>query len=257
MQPVLEAKGLTKAYGGMAAIRDVSFAIHAGEILGYLGPNGSGKSTTVKMLAGVLDATTGTVLYRGRNISEDLLAYKRKLGYVPEEAVLYGFLSGWEYLEFVASLRSLSAREFDRKARSLLESFGLYVHRHSRLSAYSKGMRQRIVLIAALLHDPDVLLLDEPFSGLDITTSFLVMEVLKRLAESGKAIFFSSPIVELFERICTHVVLVRGGRPILYGSLAEVMDGANANTLETVFLTIAESQDASAIARNIVSCIVA
>lgn len=198
--PILVAGKLTKTYRGTPAVLDVSFSIAPAQILGYLGPNGSGKSTTVKMLAGLVQSTHGQVLYREASILDNPLQYKSKLGYAPEEAHLYGFLTGWEHLEFIASLRQIEPRDFEKKCASLLDDFGLYSHRHVRLSSYSKGMRQRVLLIAALLHDPEVLILDEPFSGLDVTTSLIVRELLRLLAKSGKAIFFASPVVELFEK---------------------------------------------------------
>lgn len=253
---VLVADNLTKKYSGLAAIAEVSFSISSGQILGYLGPNGSGKSTTVKILAGLLQPTKGQVLYRGISITADPLAYKSQLGYVPEEANLYEFLTGWEYLELIASLRKIQPAVFERKGASLLQAFGLYPHRHTRLSAYSKGMRQRVLLIAALMHDPEVLILDEPFSGLDVTTSLIVSDLLKLLAKSGKAIFFASPVVEMFEKICTHILLLRKGTQVAYGAVDEITESGVAGNLECAFLNLAEEIDALQVAQNIVSAIV-
>jgi ABC-2 type transport system ATP-binding protein len=255
--PVLVADRLNKTYLGISAVRDISFSISAGQIFGYLGPNGSGKSTTVKMLTGLLQPTTGRVLFRGENIQEDPLRYKSQLGYVPDEPYLYGFLTGWEYLGFITSLRGINDRQFQARARPLLQQFGLEGDRHTRLSGYSKGMRQRVALISALLHDPDVLVLDEPFSGLDVTTSLIVREVLKMLAERGKAIFFSSPSVESFEQVCTHVLLLRKGVQIAYGTVAEIASQATSGTLESAFMDFAGEVDARRIAGEIVSTIVA
>lgn len=254
---VISAERLNKTYLGFAAVRDISFSILAGQIFGYLGPNGSGKSTTVKMLTGLLQPTTGRVLFYGEDITADPLRYKSRLGYVPDEPQLYGFLSGWEYLDFIASLRGIDQGRFHIKARALLQHFGLDESRHTRLLAYSKGMRQRIMLISALLHDPDVLILDEPFSGLDVTTALIVRELLKMLAERGKAIFFSSPSVESFEQVCTHVLLLRKGAQIAYGTVGEITTNAAAGTLESAFLDLAGDVDARRIATDIVATIVA
>src|SRR5271165_238599 len=202
---ILEARRLTKRYAGLAAVTGVSFSIGAGDILGYLGPNGSGKSTTVKMLTGLLEPTTGEVVFRGRNINADLPDYKRQLGYAPEEANLYTFLTGWEYLELVGTLREMSVARLKEKAESMLNDFAMFPHRHSPISSYSKGMRQRIMLIAALMHDPEVLILDEPFSGLDISMALIFRQVVKMLAQCGKAIFFCSPVLEVVEKLCTHL----------------------------------------------------
>lgn len=253
--PTLSAEKLTKTFRGTPAVAEVSFSIAPGQILGYLGPNGSGKSTTVKMLTGLLQPTHGQVLYRGRNILDDPLRYKSQLGYVPEEAHLYGFLTGWEYLELIASLRRMESRHFDTKCAALLDAFALYSHRHARLVSYSKGMRQRILLIAALLHNPEVLILDEPFSGLDVTTSLIARELLKLLAKSGKAIFFASPVVEHFEQICTHVLVLGKGRALAYGPVSEVTQSTVAANLEGAFLTLAEDIDASHTAENIVATV--
>jgi ABC-2 type transport system ATP-binding protein len=253
--PVIVAERLNKTYLGLPAVRDISFSISAGQIFGYLGPNGSGKSTTVKMLTGLLQPTTGRVLFYGEDIAGDPLRYKSRLGYVPDEPQLYGFLSGWEYLEFITSLRGMDQRPFQIKARDLLRHFGLDGDRHTRLVAYSKGMRQRIMLISALLHDPEVLILDEPFSGLDVTTSLIVRELLKMLAERGKAIFFSSPSVESFEQVCTHVLLLRNGAQIAYGTVGEIATRAEAGTLESAFLDLAGDVDAKRIATEIASTI--
>ncbi len=252
---ILTADRLTKVYRRAPAVADVSFSIAAGQVLGYLGPNGSGKSTTVKMLAGLLEPTTGAVLYRGQSIREDPLRYKSQLGYVPEEPSLYGFLTSWEYLELAASLRQIAPRIFEQRCRLLLEAFGLYSHRFTRLSAYSKGMRQRVALIGAILHDPEVLILDEPFSGLDVTTSLVVRDLLKLLAQAGKAIFFSSPVVETFEKVCTHVLLLRGGRSVAYGALDEITKSSVTENLEGAFLSLAEDVDAQRIAASIVAAV--
>jgi len=154
---MLEARSLTKSYSSVPALENVSFTTGPGEVLGYLGPNGSGKSTTVKIITGLLEPSSGKVFFNGRNIQDDLAAYKRLVGYVPEEANLYPFLSGFEYLQLVGRLRGLSEALIARRAGAMLEMFAMKPHRHTAISAYSKGMRQRILLIAALLHNPDLL----------------------------------------------------------------------------------------------------
>src|SRR5579872_3850296 len=163
MPPLLEVRDLTKRYSAVTAVRNVSFAIRPGEILGVLGPNGAGKSTIVKTVTGLLDPTSGKVLFRGTPVSTAMTEYKRRMGYVPEQPDLYGFLTGWEYLELVATLRGIEVRRFREKAAAMLEGLTLFPHRHSLIAGYSKGMRQRIVVISALLHDPELLILDEPF----------------------------------------------------------------------------------------------
>lgn len=252
---VLEARRLTKSYAGTRAVCDVSFGIGPGDILGYLGPNGSGKSTTVKMLTGLLEPTSGHVLFRGADINTDLVAYKRTVGYAPEEANLYTFLSGWEYLELAGTLRGMDQRRLKEKIESLLKDFAMYPHRHSPISSYSKGMRQRIMLIAAFMHDPEVLILDEPFSGLDVTMTLVLRQTIKLLAASGKAIFFCSPVLEVVEKVCTHLVLLSKGTVVAYGPIAEIRSQGLTPALEQAFLHLTEHVDADAVAHNIVAAI--
>ena len=252
---ILRAEKLVKMYRRFQAVSDVSFSICSGEVLGYLGPNGSGKSTTVKMLTGLLDPTSGTISYRGQPIQSDLIRYKTRLGYVPEEAQLYTFLTGWEYLELVATLRELNPRRFREKAESMLHDFGLFSHRHSPMARYSKGMRQRILLISATLHGPELLVLDEPFSGLDVTTSLIFRDVLKLLSQAGNAIFFCSPVLEVVEKVCTHLLLLRNGTAVASGTTEEIKAKGTVPALEQAFLGLTEHLDAAKLAANIVAAI--
>ncbi|HUK18269.1 MAG TPA: ABC transporter ATP-binding protein [Bryobacteraceae bacterium] len=255
--PILEARGLTKRYGAVLAVRDVSLSIRAGEILGVLGPNGAGKSTIVKMVTGLLEPTQGAVLFRGERIGRELSGFKRRLGYVPEQPELYGFLTGWEYLDLVATLRRLDRRRFREKATAMLEGFTLYGARDTPIGSYSKGMRQRIVLIAALMHDPELLVLDEPLSGLDVTSALVMRRVIGMLAARGKAVFFSSPVLEQAEKLCSHLVVLKGGAVVASGSIGEVGAGFAGLGLEAGFMQLTEQVDADGIAQNIVSAAVA
>ena len=252
---ILEADKLTKLYAGLPAVREVSFSIGPGDILGYLGANGAGKSTTVKMLTGLLEPTTGRILYRGQDINANLAAYKSRMGYAPEEANLYTFLTGWEYLELVGSLREMPPLRLKEKVESMLNDFAMFPHRHSPISSYSKGMRQRIMLIAALMHDPEVLILDEPFSGLDVTMALVFREVVRLLAQQGKAIFFCSPVLEVVDRLCTHLVLLRKGAVVAYGSIDEIRAKGLAPALEDAFLQLTEHLDAPQVAASIVAAV--
>lgn len=248
----LEARSLTKCYySAVPAVRDLTFCLSEGEVLGFLGPNGSGKSTTVKMLTGLLDPTSGHVLSGGVRISHDLVRYRERLGYVPEEADLYPFLSGWEYLELVGTLRGLPRRSLEKKIDSMLELFSLTPHRHSSIGSYSKGMRQRILLIAALLHDPSLLIFDEPLSGLDVTSAMIVKNLVKTLGEKGKAILYCSHVLEVVEKICSTVIVLRKGKTIAYGPPAELMRSAGQDSLEHAFAHIVEGGDTEQIARDI------
>lgn len=248
----LEARGLTKCYySSVPAVRDLTFSLNEGEVLGFLGPNGSGKSTTVKMLTGLLEPTQGHVLSRGDRIGRDLIRYRERLGYVPEEADLYPFLSGWEYLELIGTLRGIPRRSLEKKIDALLELFTLTPHRHSAIGSYSKGMRQRILLIAALLHDPPLLILDEPLSGLDVTSAMVVKNLVKTLGEQGKAILYCSHVLEVVEKICSQVIVLRKGKTIAYGPPAELMKAAGQASLEHAFAHLVEGGDTAQIARDV------
>jgi ABC-2 type transport system ATP-binding protein len=252
---VLEAVNLSKTYSGRPAVDNVSFAIHAGEVLGYLGPNGSGKSTTVKMLAGLLSPSRGQILFRGQRISHDLVSYKRRLGYVPEEANLYSFLSGWEYLDLVGTLRGMDRKLLAQKSAVMLEGLSLFPHRHTPISAYSKGMRQRILLIAALMHDPEIVILDEPLSGLDVISALIIRKVIGQLAAQGKAIVFCSPVLEVVEKVCSHLLILRRGVVVAYGSIEEIRSGTLMPALEDTFLHLTEKVDADKVAGSILAAI--
>jgi ABC-2 type transport system ATP-binding protein len=255
--PVLEARGLGKRYDAVTAVHDISFAIRSGEILGVLGPNGAGKSTIVKMVTGLLDPTRGAVWFRGEPVAADPHRFKQSLGYVPEQPDLYGFLTGWEYLDLVATLRGLEPRRFRERASAMLQGFTLYGSRDGLISSYSKGMRQRIVLIAALMHDPELLVLDEPFSGLDVTSALVLRQVIARLAAGGKAVFFSSPVLEQADRLCTHLTILNRGTVVASGSLEEMREGFGGRGLEEGFMQLTEQVDVDRIASEIVAAVAA
>lgn len=254
---ILETRELGKRYGAVTAVRDIAFAIGPGEILGVLGPNGSGKSTIVKMVTGLLDPTWGQVWFHGRRIDQEMSAYKQRLGYVPEQPDLYGFLTGWEYLDLVATVRGLEAARFREKASAMLEGFTLYAAKDSPIHSYSKGMRQRVVLIAAMMHDPELLVLDEPFSGLDVTSALVLRHVIQRLAAEGKALLFSSPVLEQVERLCTHLAVLKRGSIVASGSMEEMQAGFAGMSLEAGFMQLTEQVDADRIANEIVSAVLA
>src|SRR6266481_2468156 len=193
---MLELRNVCKQYSSIPAVADVSFSARAGEVTGYLGPNGSGKSTTMKMITGLIEMSSGAILFDGQPIQRDLIAYKRRMGYVPEEPHLYGHLSGLEYLVMVGQLGNLLDKRTADRIDSLLRLLSLHGDRHAPISAYSKGMRQKVLLSAALLHNPDLLLLDEPFSGLDVATGLVLRSLIQELAARGKVVLFSSHELE-------------------------------------------------------------
>src|SRR5215510_10765938 len=206
---MLEVRNLTKRYHGLAAIENASFVIRPGEILGYIGPNGAGKSTTVKMICGLLEPSAGEVLFDGHRIDDDLVAYRRQVGYVPEEPNLYPYLSAREYLDLVGTLRDIPRKQRLAKIDDLLRLFSLYSQRHAALSSYSKGMRQKVLLISGLLHNPRIIIFDEPLSGLDVTSAFVFRRLVGSLARQGKLIFYCSHVLEVVEKLCSHLLILK------------------------------------------------
>jgi ABC-2 type transport system ATP-binding protein len=252
---MLAATSLSKFYGSVPAVQSVSLTLQPGQILGYLGPNGSGKSTTVKMLTGLLQPTRGQILFHGSDIHEDLPAYRKRLGYVPEEANLYPYLTGEEYLDMVATLRAMPPTSTKSRIHSLLELFSLFPHRHVALGSYSKGMRQRILLIAAVMDNPEVLILDEPLSGLDVTSALIFKNLVLALASKGRAVLFCSHVLEVVEKICSQLIILRKGHVIAYGSTNEVRENLGQSSLESTFLQLVEDRDVSQIANDIIAVV--
>jgi ABC-2 type transport system ATP-binding protein len=251
----LELQAVCKRFSGIAAVDNVTFSARAGEVTGYLGPNGSGKSTTMKMITGLLQTTSGRIMFDGKPIDNNLISYKQRLGYVPEEPHLYGHLSGLEYLVMVGQLRNLPAKPTADRIDGLLRLFGLYGSRHVPISAYSKGMRQKVLISAALLHNPDLLLLDEPFSGLDVGTGLVLRGLIQELAARGKVVLFSSHELEAVERVCSHIVILCRGRIVADDSIEHLRKLMALPTLEGIFHQLAVDQDTAAISRDIANLI--
>lgn len=252
---MLEAHALTKYYGALPAVREASFTARPGQVLGYLGPNGSGKSTTVKMLVGLTPPTSGDVRWQGRSIFDDLPGFRRQLGYVPEEPHLYTHLTAPEYLRLVGGLRDLDDRTLDRRIGRLLELFGLADDQYAMLSDFSKGMRQKVLLAAALLHDPALVILDEPFSGLDIGAALTLRAVINGLAESGRTVMMSSHVIDVVEQLCTEVVILSEGRVVAHDRVDRLRRLQDDASLEHVFVELAVHHDVQATARAIIDTV--
>jgi len=252
---MLEVRHLLKRYNRIPAVDDVSFSISPGEVLGYLGPNGAGKSTTVKVLIGLIDPTEGQILFQGRDVRSDWPSFLRRVGYVPEEAFLYPHLSGREYLELLGRLRGIDRRTLDARMDELLRLFSLWEDRHSPLASYSKGMRQKILISGALLHDPDLLILDEPFSGLDVNTALVLRALIRALAERGKMVFYSSHVLEVVEKVCTSVVILRKGKMVAHDCVENLRALMQQSSLEGVFAQLTQQEDPSRLVQNILGAI--
>jgi ABC-2 type transport system ATP-binding protein len=252
---MLELKNVSKSYRSIPAVTDVSFVLKEGDVLGYLGPNGSGKSTTVKMVIGMIQPTKGKVFFAGRNIHDDLSSYRVQLGYVPEEAQVYTHLSGLEYLQLIGRLRGMQEAVIERKARELLGLLSLEAAQYSALSDYSKGMKQRVLIAAALLHDPKLIVFDEPLSGLDAISARLFKDLLVLLAREGKAILYISHVLEVVERICNRVIVLAKGKVVADAAPSDLTKLMELPTLESVFAQLVQQTDTERVARDMVDVI--
>jgi ABC-2 type transport system ATP-binding protein len=222
-------------------LHQVSFALHKGEIVGLLGPNGAGKSTTIKLITGILVPTAGTITVAGLPLPEKAIDVKQIIGYVPETAVLFDSLTGQEFLELCGRLHNVAEDTLQARIRDILETFGLTSDRVARLDAYSKGMRQKILIAAALLHNPDIILLDEPLSGLDVNAAILIKDLLAALAADGKTILYSSHVLDVVERICNRVLIIHKGALIADGTAESLKASTHESTLEDVFRNLTHS----------------
>jgi ABC-2 type transport system ATP-binding protein len=249
---MLELQNLSRSYRGIPAIKNLSFCVAAGEIVGFLGPNGAGKSTTVKIITGLLRPNDGRVLFEGKDIRKDLVSFRAALGYVPEEAHLYNHLSSLEYLQLVGRLRGMKESLIEIKAKKLLQLLNLESWQYSTISSYSKGMKQRVLIAAALMHDPKLLIFDEPLSGLDVVSSRLFKDMLEELSAQGKAILYISHVLEVVEQICNRVIVIAKGKIVADAppsDLTKLMELAN---LESVFAQLVQQQDTKVLARELV-----
>lgn len=252
---MLELRNIHKRYSSIPVVEGVSFIARAGEITGYLGPNGSGKSTTMKMIMGLIEPSSGDVLFHGSSINDHPMEYRQRVGYVPEEPYLYTHLSGMEYLAMVAQLRGLDSPTIASRIHGLLRLFGLHSDRDVPMSSYSKGMRQKILLSAALMHNPELILLDEPFSGLDVGSSLVLRSLIEELARRGKVVLFSSHELETVERLCSHVVILHRGKVVADDSIEHLRTLMELPTLEGIFSQLAVEHDFVSVSKEIVDLI--
>jgi ABC-2 type transport system ATP-binding protein len=246
---MIQVSDLTKWYGNFLAVDRVSFNVDRGEILGYLGPNGAGKSTTVKMLTGILPPSGGQIVIDGQDVRENSLAVKQRIGYVPETGGLYESLTGYEFMQLVGRLYHLGEDVIDHKAREFFRLFELDQAMHQRLSSYSKGMKQKVLISAALIHNPDIIFLDEPLSGLDANTMLVFKELLRHLADQGKTIFYCSHILDVVERVCKRVIIIDQGKIIADAHVEQLKEMTAQASLEDVFKQLTDASDVDAIAR--------
>ena len=237
----IELRGLGKDYGPKRALRDVSLSVGWGEVFGYVGANGAGKTTTIKVLTGLIRPTSGDALVGGHSILEQPLEVKARLGYVPESGALFEKFSPVEYLTLIGRLYRLSEARLRDRMGEELRAFSLEADKDKPLGVLSKGTKQKVCWISALLHEPEVLVLDEPLNGLDVETVAHVKEMMRRLAQQGRTIFYSSHLIDIVEKVCTRIAVIHAGQLVSVGTVSEVVAAAGAASLEQALLALSAS----------------
>ena len=238
---MIQVSHLTKKYGQKTAVDDISFEIQQGEIVGYLGPNGAGKSTTLKMLVGLLQPTSGEISVAGYSAETELLKLKRRIGYVPEEAQLYEHLSLVEHLQLIGRLYHLEEGLIAEKIKDLARLFDMEAQANQRISGFSQGMRQKCIIMSALMHNPDVLFLDEPFTNLDVGTVTFMKALLQRLADLGKTILYCTHILEVAETLCPRIMIINAGKLIADAPVEALRQQTNQRALNEIFTQLTET----------------
>lgn len=237
MNNIIEIEDLKMKYSAIGdyVLKGINLTVSSGEIIGYIGPNGAGKSTTVKIMLGMVDSYEGSVRIFGEDISRNSVAYKRRIGYVPEVATIYDSLSGAEYIKFIGELYNMNLSEIDQKAEALFDLFGIKESYYYRISSYSKGMKQKLLIISSLIHNPDILFFDEPISGLDANSVMVFKEIIRKLANQGKTIFYSSHIMEVVEKISDRIIVLNDGRIVADGNFETLKHDRSDDTLQEIF----------------------
>jgi ABC-2 type transport system ATP-binding protein len=242
MEPIITVRNLTKSYGEKIVLKGINLDIYPGQIIGYIGPNGAGKSTTVKILTGIIQEYGGEVMVMGKNLRDNIMEVKSKVGYIPELADIYDLLTPSEYLSFIGKLYHLPAEVVEERSRKMLTSFGLMENINQRMDSFSKGMKQKVLITSGLLHNPSIVILDEPLSGLDANAVILVKELLQALKAEGKTIFYCSHMMDVVEKVSDRIVLIDQGAILADGTITELRAGGN-DSLEQIFSRLTSGGD--------------
>ena len=248
MTPIITIKNLWKSYGSKAVLKGIDFHVTPGQVIGYIGPNGAGKSTTVKILCGLISDFNGEVFVNGIDIKKDPLAVKQKIGYVPELAELYDVLTPMEFLALMAELYNLDPAVAAVRAEKMLSAFGLAANLHNRMDTFSKGMRQKVLITSGLLHNPDIIILDEPLSGLDANSVIIVKDLITKLAKEGKTVFYCSHMMDIVEKVSDRIILINDGQVLADGSFEELKQQQGNHSLETIFAELTAKEELNAAA---------
>ncbi|HJW18738.1 MAG TPA: ABC transporter ATP-binding protein [Flavisolibacter sp.] len=255
MDPVISIKNLFKNYGNKPVLKDINLEVYSGQVIGYIGPNGAGKSTTVKILCGLLTDYEGEVCVKGFDVKKDTLEVKKVIGYVPEMAELYDVLTPKEFLSFMGALYGINEQVCSERIQKIMSAFGLAVNIDQRMDSFSKGMKQKVLIASGLLHNPDVIILDEPLSGLDANSVIIIKEMISRLARDGKTIFYCSHMMDVVEKVSDRIVLIDEGRIIADGSFEELQLQQGNKSLEQIFANLTSKDSLSTTADELIKAL--
>lgn len=252
---MIETRQLEKKFGSTLALQSLDLRIEPGEIVGLLGPNGAGKTTTLRVLTGMIQPTSGSARVAGFDVVNDPVEVKKRVGYIPETGALFEHLSAQEYLDLIATLHKIEDEQAETRIEKLLRLFGLLEDRTKRMHTFSKGLRQRVVVCAALLSNPEVLLLDEPLEGLDATTALIVKDLLVELATQRRTILMCTHVLEMVERMCTRMIIINNGKLVIDGNSDEIIAHANADSLESAFAILTGTRNRARVTKGILDAI--
>jgi ABC-2 type transport system ATP-binding protein len=252
---MIETKNLTKSYGSLLAVNNLNITVNSSEIYGFLGPNGAGKTTTIKILVSLLKPTSGTALINGIDVIKDPLKTKTLIGYIPDEPLIYPKLTGREFLLFIADIFEIPLNSAKKKIDDLFCLFSLTERSNTLIETYSHGMKQKLVFSAALLHDPEILIMDEPTVGLDPQSAKLVKDIIRELANKGKTIFMSTHILEIAEKMCSRVGIINKGTLIVEGTINDLREKTHdeAGDLEKLFIELTGGEDTKELIKSLSS----
>lgn len=252
MAEVLRLEHVSKRFGDKEVLKDINFSVNSGEIIGYIGSNGAGKSTTIKLILGLIDDYDGDVYVFGENV-RGKTEYKRKIGYVPEVSDMYDNLTAYEYISFIGMLYNIGSLNAVKKAKEMMSVFGIEDAIDGRIHTYSKGMRQKLSIITGMLHNPDILFLDEPLGGIDANSVLILKEILNNLKGEGKTIFYSSHILEVVERLSDRILLLNEGKIVMDGTMEEAREKQSDSSLESIFNDVTGFHDHEQLANKFIS----
>jgi ABC-2 type transport system ATP-binding protein len=242
-EPIIQIRSLSKSYGSKTVLKHLTLDIYPGQVIGYIGPNGAGKSTTVKILTGLIPEFDGQVIINGMNMADNPQEIKALIGYVPENAEIYEVLTPMEYLDFIGKLNNMEQDVVTERSQKLLGAFGLSANLNDRMDTFSKGMKQKVLLISGIIHNPQIIILDEPLSGLDANAVITVKELIVRLSQEGKTIFYCSHMMDVVEKVSDRILLIDKGEIVADGTF-ESLKQNNSDTLEQIFAKLT-GRDAS------------